>query len=269
MTDRFNKLKERMSTTGVDIVYSPADDAGMPEIFVAKHLQGLHDQSSHGRKGPIPAGYNNWNSHLYKLLLDSEQIDSVRGNAIQATILEAAGFNGKPQILSQKEFDAMKGETLYRGVTDKAFIEDYKNSLVQYAGEGSFGNGTYASSSKDTTAYYTMKDTPSADEKSWESRVMEMKLTPDAKVMAFDDVMQMRMWQKEISDKFITQYQRSGATLEKVQEVEYQLHNDGDWTNFAIMQGVDAITFKVPESKINETYAIILNRGKVAINGKS
>jgi hypothetical protein len=106
---------------------------------------------------------------------------------------------------------------------------------------------------------------------------MEMKLLPEANVVSFEDVVELRNWSKDMSNEFITQYEKSGKNIAQVQEVEWQLHNDSDWTNIAIMNGIDAVRFKPitlervfpDQSKKPEYYTIILNRGKVAINGKS
>lgn len=230
---------------------------------ITKHLQGLHDQSSHGRKGPIKAGYKNWNPQLQKLLEDKDQIDSTRGNALLATVTEAAGFNEKPTILSQAEFDALEGETLYRGVTDEAFIGDFKESLVQYAGEGSFGNGTYATNDVESTRYYT------GAENNYDRLTMEMKLLPDANVMSFNDPYALKEWRSNLAKDFVEQYKATGANPAEVLEVEWNLANDSDWTNIAIMNGIDAIRFNPIGGTRQEFYTIILNRGKVAINGKS
>lgn len=228
-----------------------------------KHLSGAHDQSSHGRKGPIKAGYQNWNSEITGILERKDQLDSIRGNALLATVTEAAGFNEKPSVLSQSEFDALEGETLYRGVTDPSFITDYKESLVPFAGEGSFGNGTYTTNDVESTRYYTGR------EKNFDEVTMEMKLLPDANVISFNDPYALKEWRSNLTKDFVAQYKKTGANPAEVLDVEWNLANDSDWTNIAIMNGIDAIRFNpIGESK-QEFYTIILNRGKVAINGKS
>ena len=234
-----------------------------------KHLQGQHDQSAHGRKGPIKAGFNNWYSHMDGLFASIDSMEEEgfdRGNATQAVFLEAAGFNGKPTVMSQADFDALEGETIYRAVGDESQVADYKDSLVQYAGEGSFGNGTYATNLKETTEYYAGDHENNPDVIA--SRTMEMKLLPDANVLSFEEVPEMRDWANRQTENFMDNYEKRGANPQQYQEVEWRLYNDSDWTNVAIMSGVDAVRFKVPLTDKNEYYTIILNRGKVAINGK-
>jgi len=250
------------------MVYVPQTDLVMfTNDQLLKHLEGMHDQTSHGRKGPIAAGFENWNSKIPKLIQSAESIDSTRGNGLQATIIEAAGFNGKPQILSQAEFDALEGETVYRAVTQEWQVKDYQESIVQYAGEGSFGNGTYSTNYKDTVSYYA-GDT-NGKQNIIDSRTMEMKLLPEANVMTFDDAFKLKEWRSNLSNNFVEQYKASGKNPAEVLDVQWNLANDSDWTNIAIMSGIDAIRFQPIAGDKGEYYTIILNRGKVAINGKS
>jgi hypothetical protein len=235
----------------------------------------MHDQSAHGRKGSIKAGFKNWNGQINKLFESVDELDEARferGNPLQAVFIEAAGFNGKPQVLSQAEFDALEGDTMYRAVTDSAQVEDYKTSEVQYAGTGVYGNGSYTSTIRDTTELYA--GDYNNDAKVLDSRIMEMKMLPDANVLTFDNDTQVKFFAKDTIREFEEQYKASGANPAEVQDVQWRLANEGDWTNIAIMQGVDAIKFPVrlaiPEAGIPaEYYTIVLNRGKVAINGKS
>jgi hypothetical protein len=244
---------------------------------ILKHLAGMHDQASHGRSGPIKAGFANWNSSIPKLLdaagtVDDDtgelivgQIDPSRGNTVQAVFLEAAGYNGKPTILSEKEFDALEGERLYRGVTDENYLTDYKESIVQYAGEGSYGNGTYTSNKQYTALAYA-GDVRDRDAVKL-PRIMEMKMLPTANVVAFKDVMDLKSYADKLGSDFITQYIDSGANPAESQRAEWNLGGAMDWTNFAIMDGVDAV--RLPGPILGEYYTVVLNRGQVAINGGS
>lgn len=248
--------------------HARAVELGISDSFT-KHLQGMHDQANHGRRGPIQPGINSWHKHVPKLLEAAEQIDSTRGNAVLATFTEAAGFNGKPQILSQADFDALEGETIYRGMTDEAYVEDFKESLVQYAGEGVFGNGTYASNMKESTYYYAGYG-DDGNLASIEPRLLEMKLLPEADVISFDDAFAMKEWRSRLTSEWVTAYKAKGKNPQEVQEVEWQLGNDSDWTNIAIMEGIDAVRFRpIDNENQSEYYTIILNRGKVAVNGNS
>jgi len=239
-----------------------------------KHLAGKHDQTSHGRKGVIKSGFENWNRHIPRLLEASEKIDSTRGQGVQAVIIEAAGFNDKPKILSQAEFDAISGETLYRGVADQSMITDYKESFVQYAGMGTYGNGTYSTTDILTATSYA-SDFRAQNDGSYKASIMQLKLMPDAKVMTFENTTQLRNWQDKVSSEFLGQFEASTSNPYERQQAAWHLTGTADSTNLAIMLGVDAITFppydatflKNTPALVTEKFTIILNRGKVALNG--
>jgi hypothetical protein len=191
------------------------------------------------------------------------QIDPSRGNMTQAVVIEAAGFNGKPTILCEKEFVALEGESLYRGVKSVEQVTDFKESIVQYAGEGYMGNGTY-SSNKQVTAYaYAGQDRESNADRL--PRIMEMKMLPTANVMDFETVNDMRTYAKKLGSDFVTQYKESGANPQQQRYAEAAFTTNADWTNLAIMSGIDAVRF--PAGLQGESYTVILNRGQVAING--
>jgi hypothetical protein len=180
----------------------------------------------------------------------------------QAVVIEAAGFNGKPTILSPKEFDAIKGESLYRGVETVEQVTDFKENIVQYAGQGFVGNGTY-SSNKQVTAYaYAGKDRESNADRL--PRIMEMKMLPTANVMDFKTVNDMKTYAKKLGSDFLTQYKDSGASPQQYRDAESAFTTNADWTNLAIMSGIDAVRF--PSGLQDESFTIILNRGQVAIN---
>jgi hypothetical protein len=221
------------------------------------------------KKKSINPGFKNWNNQIGKIfaVVDKKGEFGPRGDVMQATFIEKSGFNGKPQVLSQAEFDALEGETIYRGVTFEGMVTDYIESEVQYAGQGSFGNGTYNSNLKETAETYASGSGPDAGD--LEAKVMEMKLLPDANVLLFEEVPELREWASQKTTEFLEGYKKSGANPAEYQEAEWKLFNEGDWTNIAIMLGIDAVRFKVPLTDKEEYYTITLNRGKVAINGKS
>jgi hypothetical protein len=68
--------------------------------------------------------------------------------------------------------------------------------------------------------------------------------------------------------KIREQYANSGVTNDQYYEFIQQIDNIVDWTNVAVMLGIDAIEF--PHSiGLEERYTIVLNRGKVIVNDKS
>jgi hypothetical protein len=229
-------------------------------------------ETSAENKTGIEPGFENWVGKINELFESIDKLEEegfIRGNATHAVFLEAAGFNGKPQVLSQAEFDALEGTTIYRGLESADMITDYQESLVQYAGEGTFGNGTYGSNLISTGIRYAAKSGGNEGTGALRKRVMEMKLLPDANVMVIGKDDSFSNKKMIMSNNFMDAYEKSGASREQYDDAEYKLYNDADWTNIAIMNGFDAIQFDVPFSGNDEKYTIILNRGKVAINGKS
>jgi predicted acetyltransferase len=217
------------------------------------------------KKERIEPGFKNWYKKIKDIFTEAdEDYDESRGNVLQSVFLEKSGFNDKPQVLSQEEFDAASGESIYRGFTSAEFMDDYITSDTPFAGEGYFGNGTYSTNKKETTFTYT-----GDDDSNREDRIMEMKLMSDANVISFDEATDLREWATEKLQEFFRGYDKSGVTFEESQDAEWRLFNETDYTNIAIMLGIDAIRFKVPLTPDNEYYTIILNRGKVFINGKS
>jgi hypothetical protein len=225
------------------------------------------------KKGVEP-GFKNWVKRIDDIFAKAdeaeEDADPSKGNILQSIFLEEAGFNGKPKVLSPEEFDAIEAETVYRGYQSTLFVDSYINSKLQYAGEGYFGNGTYTSNRRDTAENYAVSSGPDASTKAEiEERILEIKMLPDANVLSFEEVSELREWANEKTREFLNGYEKSGTNLAQMQDAEWRLFNEADYTNIAIMLGIDAIRFKVPLTDGEEYYTIILNRGKVAINGKS
>jgi hypothetical protein len=190
-----------------------------------------------------------------------------RGNILQSRFLKASGFNEKPKLATQEEFDAIDSQTLYRAVVDKSFVDDYLNSEIQFAGEGVFGNGTYTSNNKDTVRNYAgaLPDKVEEASKVLEERTMELKLRSDANVVDLSP----DFWSETLEKQIETLRKKAlefGANPAEMQAIDSKLTRAGGWSNIAIMLGYDA--FRVKE-KDGEYYTVILNRGKVVVNGKS
>jgi hypothetical protein len=248
-------------------------DSSKPlETDIAGVIDVVDEESTKAR---IEPGLDNWMPILFGLLdsVDEDEsaedwdIDGYRGNSLQSKFLEASGFNEKPKLATQKGFDAIDGETLYRAVTDKKFVDDYLNSGTQFAGTGTFGNGTYTTNRKNTAENYAGDSLGSLEDniKALEERVMELKLTSDANILDIE----LTDW-KESVEGLIDQLRKKalefGANPAEMQAINWKLTDSGNWSNIAIMLGYDAI--RVPR-EFGEYYIIILNRGKVIVNGKS
>ncbi len=223
--------------------------------------------------GAIEPGLDNWMPVLFDLLdsaeEEEEKLDSNskfwrRGNILQSMFFEASGFNGKPKLVPKEEFDAIDGETLYRAVTDKKFVDDYINSETQYAGEGTSGNGTYTTNKRETVDFYAGES--GNDRKIINERTMEMKLAPDANILNLERTSDWRAWMEENVEILLKKAQEFGADPRNIQSIKNKLTDWGSWSNYAIMLGYDG--FRVSAGN-NEHFTVILNRGKVILKDKS
>ena len=265
-----------------DVLRMIKDDIAADQAFDDdwNPLTGLETATE--KKERIEPGFENWNKEVEKifedwdndLVGDADNSSGNAGNTLQANFILKAGFNGKPKVLSQEEFDSIEEETVYRGQPSSAFVRTFLNSELQFAGEGYFGNGTYTSNRRDTAEQFAGAEgidwgVSSPTKAEMEERILEMKMLPDANVLSFEEVTDLREWADQKTREFLEGYEKSGANPAQYQEAEWRLFNEADYTNIAIMLGIDAIRFAVPLTDKEEYYTIILNRGKVAVNGKS
>jgi hypothetical protein len=222
-------------------------------------------------KARIEPGLDNWMPSLFDLLdsleedEDGEEItNDERGNILQSKFIEASGYNGKPKLVGQEEFEAIDGETLYRAVTDEKFIDNYINSETQFAGEGTSGNGTYTTNKRQTAEGFA-GDTANKKEVI-DKRLMEIKLAADANILYLERTSDWRAWIEENKEILLEKAKQFGANPRNIQSILSKLTSTTGWSNYAIMLGYDG--FKVSAGN-NEYYTIILNRGKVILNDKS
>ena len=222
-------------------------------------------------KQRIESGLDNWMPVLFDLLDSLEEdeegeeiTNDERGNILQSKFIEAAGFNGKPKLVTQEEFDAINSETLYRAVSNEKFIDNYINSETQYAGEGTSGNGTYTTNKRQTAEGFA-GDTANKKEVI-NKRLMEIKLASDANILYLERTSDWRAWIEENKEILLEKAKQFGANPRNIWSIESKLTSTTDWSNYAIMLGYDG--FRVSAGN-NEYYTIILNRGKVILNDKS
>jgi hypothetical protein len=213
----------------------------------------------------VEPGFENWVSILPNVLAltrDSEDennnFDPELGNKRLSTVMEMAGYNAKPKLATQEEFDSIEGEPIYRGITAEGAVNQYIHSPKHFAGEGKFGNGTYSTNDRKTALNYGGGS---------ENNVLEMKLSPDANIKKFDSRKDYLDWIEDTMAKVREDYANSGPSNDEYYDFISQMDNVVDWTNVAVMLGIDAIEF--PHSVVlEERYTIVLNRGKVIVNDK-
>ena len=161
------------------------------------------------------------------------------------------GVNDKPRVVSDAQFKAMRGETLYRGVTENtdnngtvmATAKSIANSTMygEYSriGGGVYGDGYYFSNSKSLANSYAGHKGSTA-----KSAVMRTKLDT-SKVKAIDS--------NTLESRF---YRESRA----VQRAYQNMSETGNWAAghlgvYALQKGYNAI--KVPSRGIT----VVLDRG--------
>jgi SPP1 gp7 family putative phage head morphogenesis protein len=189
------------------------------------------------------------------------------------------GYNGLPKVVSPDEFDAIEGKTVYRGVEKKRFVDEFLTG-DNFAGQGVYGNGTYATDARDYAMGFAGPD---------KSLVMELKITPDIRIV---DVRDMNDWRKTfiadldarktaLSAKRLAvfdlpDYKEALALVDdeiaKLDQVRRYLGQD--LGTLATMRGYDAISVPAGEMGLsslpdaaNEYYYVILNRAKVVAKG--
>lgn len=189
------------------------------------------------------------------------------------------GYNGLPRVVSADEFDAIEGKTVYRGVEKKKFVDEFMTG-DNFAGQGVYGNGTYATDARDYAMGFAGPD---------KSLIMEIKITPDMRII---DVRDMNKWRTTFTAdldarKVALQAKRQAvfdlpdykealaqvdAEIAKLDQVRRYLGQD--LGTLATLRGYDAISVPAGEMGLsalpdaaNEYYYVILNRAKAIVKG--
>jgi SPP1 gp7 family putative phage head morphogenesis protein len=163
------------------------------------------------------------------------------------------GFSEKPKLVPKAEFDAMlargevKGE-LFRGVRGDEFTEAYLRG-EHFAGEGVFGNGTYASTHLRTAFVYSGAD----------QTVMRMGLQAEAQVIGLRELKPLFKAVCDLKNKLIADNPNwlHDTVLKQQIEAMSDLGNPG---RLATVLGYDGI--RVPISFMEDNI-VILNRSRV------
>lgn len=226
-----------------------------------KHLFGQHDQASHGRKGHIKAGYDNWYGHLADLRLAGQELTK-QGNKSQMVIVEAAGFNGKPEMVDLSELDPDK--TMYRGLSYDDGKTDFLESEVQFGGLGVMGNGTYFSDRQKTAVDF------SGEFEFNDKKIITAQWKPDANILRFQNQREAYEWFTNEQNTFKSGLDKHfNSDPDDILSIGGQIFtyfgSGMNYTNMAIMQGYDGIEIDVSEPHVPEKFTIVLNRGKLKV----
>lgn len=257
LTPSQKKFKERMAGAGIHTVIHHG---------INKHLQGKHDQSMHGRKGPVKAGFEHWYGQVDSLIAAADKSKK----PIQSIVIERAGFLGKPSLTT---LDAIpKDQKIYRGTTTSG-REEYLENPYPWTGQGGSANGTYYTDWHETAEDYATNEIGPARLEAVRDRLIVAQLQPDANVLDFNSPKFAgkftHTYAIELQNEFISGYEKHlGRPLTSQESTNVHKLTDGpNWTNLLIMQGYDAMVFNADRKPWGEPerYTIVWNRGKVKV----
>jgi len=148
----------------------------------------------------------------FKALVDSPE-DDPNQDGMLAQIWAQQGFDGPPQIVTDEEWDRLRGDggvVLYRGVqgwregTSAEEIADSYRTGEHYAGLGSFGNGSYFGDQRNTAADYSTGtlygQTATGRKKDLVgSAVVEVMLPADARVIDWKEARRLQAEEDGVS----------------------------------------------------------------------
>ncbi len=184
----------------------------------------------------------------YELSMNaSETSNLASGDVGLGRIQKKLGLDGKPTVVSKAEFrkqlDA-DNPNMYRGFEKKSFLKQYKDGDL-HPGNGLFGSGTYASEDRNIAKKY------SADGSI-------MRLTIKGAKIADYNVLSREANQQ--SSRLISEAAKAGndAAAVKVSSLYTNLGR------YAALRGYDMM---VVPSPFGDSQFVILNRGKVIIEG--
>ena len=195
--------------------------------------------------------------------IDESSNSEEAGKRICEVLQERQGFNEKPKLLDEKDFNDLSDDKyikLYRGISDgektaDEYIEQFKNGKNEYGkGLNAYGVGHYTSEDKNVAESY--------------GKTIEMALPKEAKIGVINmndydtnDINELsaKNFRPYIND-MEKYYNKYGDNITRIiDELEREP------STYAIMQGYDAIkVIDNQNSSAGGTY-IILNRGKVMV----
>jgi hypothetical protein len=207
---------------------------------------------------------------------DIETIDAasqVRGDRSRDPLLSAIykrqGFDRTPTLIDSRAVPQLSDDhhVLWRGVAGESkkqaqYVEQFKTGEL-FSGIGTYGNGTYASTSRNTALGFAGNS---------ELGMMQILVPKNARIIKLADAQ--KAWLKEF-DELFEQINKINASLSKAktasQRAQLQSELDrldklvsavDDQGRWAAMRGYDAIEV---EERVGEMYYVILNRSKLKV----
>lgn len=167
--------------------------------------------------------------------LDEIKMNNIIGETPQKYAAELQGFNGKPTILSESEFNDLKGDnivTLYRGLAENQQCEQFKYGDV-FGGKGVYGDGSYTTTRKETAITFANGN---------DANIIELKIDLNrTKIVEFEKL-NMEFMQTGMEELIM----KGGSSMTELGA-------------YATAKGYDAIMVDFNDEK----YYVILNRTKL------
>ena len=175
---------------------------------------------------------------------------------IRMAVYKELGYDAKPTVLKDREFNGADGEVVYRGIdikvrtsspdpntqnreASRAGCQQFKSGEL-FPGEGIYGGGTYTS-----TGYYTANQYAGRN-----GAVLQMKVPKTAKLVDFDTIEDLYRVSK------LTDYNSGYHSV--IAEVG----------TYAALLGYDGIRVPGAIPSRGEDFIVLLNRGKAVVNEK-
>jgi hypothetical protein len=226
---------------------------------VVKHMQGQHDQSTHGGK----KSYDSVES-LAKNGLDIQSaVDELGGNSVEngnvgmRVLLERTGKGGKPEVVASIE--DLDGEPIYRGTLSES-AEGMKNNEFDRIGVGQYGDGYYFSNRLETASQYAQYEDA-------ENAVITAGWKKDAKVFAVSGGNMGWIDASVASQNAAIEKLNVNTRANDNEDATYNLFFADYGNAFAtdlILQGFDGMTLDINE---NEKYTVVFNREALQVVG--
>lgn len=243
-------------------------------VTIVKHLQGKHDQATHGKGGGsgyvgAKHGPEHFTAEKCNALFpmgkngepDYEAYNRNGQNLYCKSVLEEQGFNGKPRVVSAEEYENLVkngAQPIHRGIAADtpeqvdAYTHQFMHGDDPFIGKGMFGDGTYFSSTREVGEGFSKENREGKAIS--HGKVIDAALDPQAKVIDLAGVraLEQRTFPNGHGNYPQDFYDDMGA--------------------FAASQGYDAIVIRNPKlswrpdaERVNADYYLVLNRTAVIV----
>jgi SPP1 gp7 family putative phage head morphogenesis protein len=292
------------------------DERRIPYRFVEQRLEGTSSKRFSWREVPNPVKSNpapKINTAPHKIDYFEARAEGLlnrfvdeggghgwdlKTNNIGTRVLwQEQGFDALPQVLDDAQFSTLetRGWTrVFRGINgDSAeevnrHVAQFVDGAEPFAGQGLFGTGHYSTTIRESAEAFSKTAMGVGQQQGARNagQVIEMMLSPDAKIIDIEDLQrmyseQLKTWRAQ-GDAIFGRLPNGleARTFDQLTKAEQDIVRrlasmeniiQDDPGRYATMMGYDAIRIKNPQisytspDKLPDTYYAILNRGAVAV----